>query len=50
MAEQFSKGGIRDRRGRSLKDLDLERRLLKYPLSYLIYSESFDGMPALARE
>ena len=28
-----------------LRDLDLTRRLLKYPLSYLIYSEGFDGLP-----
>jgi hypothetical protein len=48
-AQQFSAKGRKDRRGRSLKDLDLERRLLRYPLSYLIYSESFDGMPAIAR-
>jgi hypothetical protein len=38
--------GPRDSRGRSLRDLDLERRLLKYPCSYLIYSETFDRLPA----
>jgi hypothetical protein len=47
--EQFTAGGPRDRQGRSLRDLDLESRLLRYPCSYLIYSEPFDGMPAEAR-
>jgi hypothetical protein len=45
-AEEFRKRGPRDRRGRSLRDLDLEHRLFVYPCSYLIYSESFDALPA----
>jgi hypothetical protein len=45
-AEEFMRRGPRDSKGRSLRDLDLERRLLRYPLSYLIYSKSFDAMPA----
>jgi hypothetical protein len=45
-AEEFVARGPRDSKGRSLRDLDLERRLFKYPLSYLIYSESFDALPA----
>lgn len=49
-AESFAKEALRDSRGRSLRDLDLNTRLLKYPCSYLIYSEAFDGMPAVARE
>jgi hypothetical protein len=44
-AEEFMQRGPRDNKGRSLRDLDLQRRLLRYPLSYLIYSKSFDGMP-----
>ena len=48
-ANEFASTGRKDRRGRSLKDLDLDRRLLRYPLSYLIYSDSFDQMPDLAR-
>jgi hypothetical protein len=44
-AEQFSSRGPRDERGRSLRDLDLERRVFKYPCSYLIYSEAFDALP-----
>ena len=35
-----------DRRGRSLRDLDLQTRLFQYPCSYLIYSPSFDRLPA----
>ena len=44
-AEKFSQAGPRDARGRSLRELDLQRRLFKYPCSYLIYSEVFDGLP-----
>jgi hypothetical protein len=49
-AEEFAQRGPRDSKGRSLRDLDLQRRLLRYPLSYLIYSKSFDGMPGDLRE
>jgi hypothetical protein len=48
-AAGFNAKGRRDSRGRSLRDLDLNRRLLKYPCSYLIYSEPFDAMPPAAR-
>jgi hypothetical protein len=48
-AETFASKGPRDRQGRSLRDLDLERRLLRYPCSYMIYSETFDSLPANAR-
>jgi hypothetical protein len=44
-AERFSARGPRDRRGRSLRDLDLERRLLRYPCSYMIYSDAFVVLP-----
>lgn len=44
-AKKFSGCGPRDRQGRSLRDLDLQRRLFKYPCSYLIYSSAFDGLP-----
>ena len=49
-AADFAKSGPRDARGRSLRDLDLERRLFKYPLSFLIYSESFNALPDLAKD
>lgn len=44
-AEEFMNRGPRDSKGRSLRDFDLQHRLLKYPMSYLIYSKSFDDMP-----
>ena len=49
-AERFSAGGPRDRKGRSLYELDLNRRLMKYPCSYLIYSPAFDALPRGAKE
>jgi hypothetical protein len=49
-AADFQRNARRDSRGRSLRDLELNRRLLKHPLSYLIYSASFDAMPISARE
>ena len=48
--EMFSGEGPRDSRGRSLRQLDLERRLMRYPCSYMIYSPLFDGLPAAAKE
>lgn len=44
--EEFASQGVRDSQGRSLRDLDLQRRLFKYPCSYLIYSKPFDALPA----
>jgi hypothetical protein len=49
-AEKFSGAGPRDHKGRSLRDLDLERRLMRYPCSYMIYTEAFDALPAQAKE
>lgn len=49
-AAEFEKSGIRDSKGRSLKDLDLNRRFLRYPFSYLIYSPEFDALPAPAKD
>jgi hypothetical protein len=49
-ASEFAKQGPFDRKGRSLRELDLQKRLFRYPLSYLIYSESFEAMPATAKE
>ncbi len=48
-AAEFPKQGSRDGRGRSLRDLDLEKRLLRYPCSYLIYADAFDSLPAEAK-
>src|SRR5262249_53075029 len=47
---KFEAGAIKDRQGRSLKQLDLSKRLLRYPCSYMIYSHAFDGLPTAARD
>jgi hypothetical protein len=43
--QTFQARGPRDRHGRSLRDFDLETRLFKHPLSFMVYSELFDGAP-----
>jgi hypothetical protein len=48
-AQEFAKRGPRDSKGRSLRDLDLAKRLFRYPCSYMIYTEAFDALPADAR-
>lgn len=48
--ETFAKRGPRDKQGRSLRDFDLNTRMFKYPLSYMIYSAGFDGLSLAARE
>jgi hypothetical protein len=48
-ARHFADHAVRDAKGRSLRDLDLTRRLLRYPCSYLIYSDAFNALPAQAR-
>jgi hypothetical protein len=45
----FSSTGPRDRKGRSLRALDLQTRLFKYRCSYMVYSPAFDALPAAAR-
>ena len=47
-AEHFVTLGPVDRQGRSLRQFDLDRRLLRYPCSYMIYSPAFDALPAVA--
>ena len=49
-ARVFTRRGPRDKQGRSLRDLDLKKRLLKYPCSYLIHSRAFNGLPREMRE
>jgi len=43
--EYFAGLGPRDRQGRSLREFDLQKRLFKYPCSYLIYSDAFAALP-----
>jgi hypothetical protein len=47
--ERFESQGPFDRRGRSLRNLDSKTRLLRYPCSYLIYSDQFDALPSMAK-
>jgi hypothetical protein len=47
---EFSARGPRDKKGRSLRDFDLTRRMFRYPLSYLIYSAAFESQPGPLKE
>jgi hypothetical protein len=49
-AEKFSAQGPKDRTGRSLRQLDLEHRLMRYPCSYMIYTGAFDALPPSAKD
>jgi len=49
-AEKFAAQGPKDSKGRSLRQFDLENRLMRYPCSYMIYSEAFDGLPVEAKD
>jgi hypothetical protein len=49
-AAQFQAQGPRDSRGRSLRDFDLQYRLMRYHCSYMIHSAAFDGLPARAKQ
>lgn len=46
----FPQRGPRDTLGRSPRDFDLQKRLFRYPLSYMIYSDIFENLPAVARD
>lgn len=46
--DEFPARGPADALGRSLRDFDLERRLFRHPLSFLIYSDAFQALPAPA--
>jgi hypothetical protein len=45
----FAQRGPRDSRGRSLREFDLHTRLFRYRLSFMIYSDLFDALPAPVR-
>ena len=47
--QTFPQRGPRDASGRGLREFDLKTRMFRYPLSYMIYSEMFDGMEAGGR-
>ena len=45
----FAQRGPFDHLGRSLREIDLTRRLFRYPCSYMIYTAAFDALPADTR-
>lgn len=47
--EYFEQQGPRDGAGRSLRELDLESRTFRLPLSYLIYSDAIKALPEPVR-
>ena len=49
-ADAFSARGPRDHTGRSLRQLDLDHRLLRYRCSYMIYTPAFDALPATVKQ
>jgi hypothetical protein len=49
-AKEFTARGPFDSRRRTLREFDLRSRMFRYPMSYLIYSRTFDGLPAEAKE
>ena len=48
-AQEFASKGPHDSRGRSLRDLDLTHRLLRYPCSFMVYTDAFDALPAAVK-
>jgi hypothetical protein len=44
-AAEFAARGPDDSDGRSLRHFDLQKRLFRYPCSFLIYSDSFTSLP-----
>jgi hypothetical protein len=49
-AKEFTARGPFDSRGRTLREFDLRSRMFRYPMSHLVYSRAFDGLPAEAKE
>ncbi len=49
-AEDFQSRGFRDSLGRSLRDLDLNSRLFRYPCSFLIRSRDYAALPKRVRD
>jgi hypothetical protein len=49
-AERLESRTPKDRLGRSFGQLDLVDRLVKYPCSYMVYSEAFDALPPAIKD
>ena len=48
--KDFERRGPFDHQGRSLRQFDLSKRMFRYPLSYMIYSKAFAGLPPEAMD
>lgn len=46
---EFSAKGPKDSQGRSLRNFDLNERMFKYPLSYLVLTPGFENLPKEAK-
>ncbi len=46
----FAARGPFDRHGRTLREIDLDLRLFRYPCSYMVYTAAFDTLPADAKD
>jgi hypothetical protein len=44
----FAARGPFDRQGRTLRQLDLRARLMRYPCSFMMYTDAFDALPPAA--
>ncbi len=49
-AADFGRRRPRDPKGRSLFDLDLKTRLLRYPCSFMIYTDAWDSLPGVVKD
>jgi hypothetical protein len=47
--EKFETLGPFDRKGRSLRQFDLHKRMMLYPCSYMVYSKAFEALPSAAK-
>jgi len=47
---KFAAMGPFDGKGRSLRQFDLANRLMRYPCSYMIYSDAFNALPRKAKD
>lgn len=49
-AQEFVERGPKDKQGRSLREFDLDKRIFKYPCSYVIYSDAFQALPDIMKQ
>jgi hypothetical protein len=49
-AKHLEAAAPKDRAGRSCAQLDLDRRLMRYPCSYMIYADAFEALPSAVKQ